>query len=94
MISSGGGPSGSGGYASKLLVSVTVRTVGVIGGSKLWFLSPSQLKPSNHLLEDTFFSNNYIFYITLIELTYAFVFHLFLRADSQDVPQDYPYTVS
>ena len=51
LRSSGGGGSFSGGYASKFAVSVAERIVGIIGGFSARVRSPSQLKPSNHLLK-------------------------------------------
>lgn len=48
-LSSGGGSSLSSGKLSKLLVSVGDATLGIMGGVKVPFLKPSQLKPSNHL---------------------------------------------
>ena len=48
-MSSGGGGSESGGYSSKLVVSIGLRTFGIIGGSNVLARRPSQLNPSNHL---------------------------------------------
>lgn len=49
--SSGGGPSASGGYSSKLEWSSGSATWGDIGGFSVRLIRPSQLNPSNHLEE-------------------------------------------